>query len=149
MTALLELPADATATVEDFEVAKVSIDNPQVRRFIDAYFARMGIAPQAHPLGINWFALCKGETIYTVVGMAGRPDRSLEITDLYAMPSKDGIRAAHLVLEFFKALVDSKRIPYFVGVVLWKNKHGRKHFEKIFARDPASAVYVYDGENRV
>lgn len=150
MTAVLEHPEitkPEMAMVDDFSVAKVGIDNPQVRHFIDAYFRRMGISPQTHPLGIVWFALCKDETIYCVIGIAMRGDGSVEITDIYAKPCKDGMRAADLVLDFFKALVDAKRIPYFVGVILWNNKHGRKKFVNKFARDPASVVCIYDGSN--
>ena len=148
MTATLERPqadVDAPATVEDFEVAKVSYDHPQVRRFIARFFEKMGIPMQTHPLGILWFALVKNETIHCVVGTAGRPDGSIEITDFYALPSHDGVRAGYLVLEFFRALVDAGRIPYFLGVMLTKNKSGQRHFEKFFGRGPASSIFIYNG----
>ena len=151
MIAELERPEETAspATVEDFEVAKVSLEHPQVQAFIRAYFKRMDIPTHAHPLGLRWFALTKGDDIYCVTGAAGRPDGSIEITDIYAKPCKDGIRAVHLALDFFKAMVDAKKIPYFVGVVLWKNARGRRVFEKKFDCTPASAVYIYDGEHRI
>lgn len=150
MTAVMDKPEtlqESPATVEDFEVAKVNIDHPQVQHFIQAYFKRMGIEPTTHPLGINWLALVKESTIYCVVGIAGRGDKSLEITDLYCKPSHDGVRAGYLVLEFFKALVDAGRIPYIVGVVLWKNKAGQRHFKKAFGCDESSRVFIYPRPN--
>jgi hypothetical protein len=131
--------------VDDFSVAKVNIENPQVRGFIDKFFERMGIDKHTHPLGILWFALCKDETIYCVCGIAGRGDGSVEITDIYARPCKDGIRASDLVLAFFKALVDSKRIPYLIGVMLAKNKRGQRKFKKTFGNGPASHTFIYQG----
>ena len=105
MTAVMDKPEtlqESPATVEDFEVAKVNIDHPQVQHFIQAYFKRMGIEPTTHPLGINWLALVKESTIYCVVGIAGRGDKSLEITDLYCKPSHDGVRAGYLVFRILQ-----------------------------------------------
>ena len=148
MTAVLDHPqvtSPPPAMVDDFTVAKVGIENPQVRSFIDRFFERMGIDKHTHPLGILWFALCKDETIYCVCGIAGRGDGSLEITDIYARPCKDGLRATDLVLAFFKALVDTKRIPYFVGVVLDKNQRGQKKFKQAFGVGAASHTFIYQG----
>ena len=144
MTAVLETPA-AEEALGGFSLVVTSADNPQVAALRRAYFARMKVQAWEGSPSVKWFALAKDDTIYCAIGAVMRYDGGVEVSDFYATPDHEGVRAGWLALEFLKHLVDAKKIPYFFGLILTANKTGQRHFERAFGCGPSSYCYMYPG----
>lgn len=146
MTAVLERELEQTGQIDGFQLVHTSLSHPQVAALRQAYFERMGIPPFQESPVVRWFGLAKEDELFVAVGACRRFDGGVEITDIYAKPCKEGVRASELVLQFLKVLVDARKIPYFFGIILTKNTTGQRHFEKYFHKHgPDSLCYIYGG----
>lgn len=133
-----------TKLVDGFDMVKIERSDSAVHERLYAFLKRYDLPLDTEPMGENWFAFRKDGRIVLVTGWVSRKDGSIEITDFYPVPSKDGIKAGHLALEFVKALVHAGKIPYFVFTCAWKNTYAQRHANKLVG-EPACVVYCYNG----
>ena len=146
MTAVAEAPAAVEAIKPRFFPVQLEASDPLVRNRLAAFFARYNLPRDTIPKAIHWWGISDGETVHVVVGTAHRLDGSIEVTDYYPLPTKLGVEAGYFGLRALKALVDTKRVPYVVCAILWRNRFGQKHFERVFGGSPRCVVYAYDGD---
>jgi hypothetical protein len=143
MSAQLEEPA--IPAIDGFDFVPLKFSDPAIRDLFVAFVRRYGLPPNTKPIGKEWYGLVKDGKVRLVTGIARREDRSVEITDFYVEPSRLGFQAGLVAGEFFKAFVDSGKIDYIVGTVLWRNRFMQRHFEKMFGEQPRCVVFCYNG----
>lgn len=128
-----------------FDMKPLSVDDPIVQERIDAFYQKFGLVkPWQHP-ALSWFGLFKNDVAALIVSVFVRPDNSMEVTNFYPAPTRDGVNAGYVGLGLLKTLVDFKVVPYWIGPIPRQNESGRRHAEKFFGIKPRSMVYCYDG----
>jgi hypothetical protein len=138
--------AEAPALVDGFSIVKIGRDDPAIQERVSAFLRRYRLPANTPALGHDWWGLMKDDVLCLVIGVVPRSDQSLEVTDFYPAPTKDGMKAAVLAGEFLKSLVDSGKIKYFVGAVLPQNRWMQKHYAEFFGSGPKCLIYCYGGQ---
>lgn len=134
------------ALLDGFKVVTLDEKDAIVQERMDAFYNSVGVPKPWHHPALKWLGFVKDGTVALVVGAWVRPDRTVEITDFYPAPTRDGVKAGYVGLKLLKALVDEKVIPFWIGGIVARNKKGQRRAERYFGITPRSVVYVYDGK---
>lgn len=133
--------------LDGFNVVHLLKEDDVVQERMDACYQRFGVAkPWRHP-ALSWIGFVKDGKVALVLAAYVNPDNSVEITDFYPAPTRDGVRAGYVGLKLLKMLVDYHIIPRWFGGIIWKSKSGQRRAERFFGMEPRTCVYVYDGSN--
>jgi hypothetical protein len=136
-----------SATLQDvdgFTITSLEKGDPVIQERLAKFLKRYKLPPDTPAMGQEWWGFKKDGRVVLVIGIARRADASIEVTDLYPEPSRDGLRAARLAIDFLKAIVDAKQLRYIVTSVASTNKYMQRFLNKVVGK-PACVVYCYNG----
>jgi hypothetical protein len=133
---------------QGFELRPLALEDAAVQERLNAFYDRLGLVkPNRSPLQ-KWVGFFRHGVCALVVCVVVRPDESIELTDYYPAPTRDGVKAGYAGMALLRALVEKKIIPYWIGGIVANNAFGLRHVERFFGIKPRSMVYVYDGSGR-
>lgn len=133
-----------TIPLGEFTLAAISPEEPVVQERVERFFQVIGMEKPWQSPYLKWFGLFKDGIAHLIISVIARPDNSLEVTNFYPSPTRDGVKAGYLGMRFLRELVTSGAIPYWIGAINELNDKGRKRAEKFFGVAPRCYVYVYD-----
>lgn len=129
--------------LDGFELVRLEEKDVVVQERLDAFYQRLGLAKPWHHPALKWIGFAKDGVVSMVVALWVRPDASIEVTDFFPAPTRDGVRAGYAGLKLLKMLVDEGVIPEWIGGIVYRNKSGQRRAERYFGIEPASVVYRY------
>lgn len=118
----------------------LKLEDDIVQERLGACYARLGIEkPWRHP-AITWFGFAKDGVVSLVLGAVVRGDNSIEVTDFYPAPTREGVKAGHTALDLLNMLVEYRVIPEWLGGVINGNDKGLFRAQKHFGLEVVSTV---------
>jgi hypothetical protein len=130
---------------DDFQVLNLPPEHPTIVRLRNAYLRRWNLPGDREVPGKRYWGVTVADRIVLVAGYLPRPDNSLEITDFFVIPSRDGVRACYYVLAYLKTSVDAQKVAYVLGATIARNGAMQRRIRTAFGRagEPLTWVYKY------
>lgn len=133
----------AATLLDGFTIVPLRLEDDVVQERMDACYRSIGMPkPWRHPL-IRWLGFAKDGIIPLVVGIVVRDDNSIELTDFYPAPTREGVRAGHVGLRLLQMLVEYGVIPEWLGGIVTRNAKGLSRALRHFGCEEIATVVRY------
>jgi hypothetical protein len=143
METTLERPAETSFIL--YEIRVLQADEPAVKMLRGKFFENYGLKIDTPNPNLVWFGIFNKVMCLVVFALGVRAgDGGVEVTDFYAIPTKDGAKAVAWALTTARQMIDAGIANFMYTWVLGRNKSMQRKLEKAFGvAGPRSVLYTY------
>ena len=126
-----------------FEIRTAAPDSEAVQLYTKQHLKAFGYPEDVVPSSQSWFAICRGETVWGVVGATVVSEKSVDIPDFYTHPSRWGILGAYAALEYIRDFARAAQVEVLTATPVWNGRMIRA-MEKVFnVKGPTHVIMRY------